>query len=283
MATAPDPADHNTRRQRQAKMLLAVALAAFGIWLSATFIPALIWAAIIGIAIDPLYARAEYRWPGGRKAVLPGIATLLIALLVLAPLALGVFQATREAHTLIAWWGEVRATGVAEPEWLKGLPMSAELSRWWQENLSTPEAAQQFHAIRGSSSKKSAPDKAKGGSQAFRDGLRFLKTGGVLAVTPDGPRGPVELMAEGAPLFGQSSGVPCFVLGLASDPCMSLNTWDRHRIPLPFSRTAAVWEKVEAPRGVAPAELAAAWGERLNAVTRRAEAIAAGADPGAPH
>jgi predicted PurR-regulated permease PerM len=150
MATAPDPADHRTLRQRQAKMLLAVALAGFGIWLSATFIPALIWAAIIGIAIDPLYTRAESRWPGGRKAVLPGIATLLIALLVLAPLALGVFQATREAHTLIAWWGEVRATGVAEPEWLKSLPMSNELSRWWQENLSTPEAAQQFHAIRTS-------------------------------------------------------------------------------------------------------------------------------------
>lgn len=135
-----------------------------------------------------------------------------------------------------------------------------------------------FHAIRGSSSKKSAPDKAKGGGQAFRDGVRWLKEGGVLAVTPDGPRGPAEVMAEGAPMFAQVSGAPCFLLGLAVSDCIALNTWDRHQIPLPFTRAVAIWEKVDAPRGVPAAELTALWGPALSAVTRRAEAIARGAD-----
>jgi predicted PurR-regulated permease PerM len=150
MDSAAEPNDPRAHRQRQTKLLLAVSLALFGIWLSATFLPALIWAAIIGIAIDPLYTRAECRWPAGRKAALPGIATLLIALLVLAPLALGIIQATREAHVLLEWWSDVRANGVPEPALLQQLPMANEISRWWQHNLGTPEAAQQFHALRSS-------------------------------------------------------------------------------------------------------------------------------------
>ena len=142
---------NTVRAHRLAKLVLAILLAVFGLWISATYIPSLLWAAVIAIAIDPLYKRAEIHWPNRRGAVLPSIATLLIALLVLAPLTFGVFQATREAHTVIAWWGEVRSNGVPEPAWLKTMPMANELSRWWQENLSTPEAAQQFHAIRASS------------------------------------------------------------------------------------------------------------------------------------
>jgi predicted PurR-regulated permease PerM len=148
MSSPSDPNDVRARRQRHAKLGLTVLLALFGLWLSATFLPALIWAAIIGIAIDPVYKRAECRWPAGRKLILPGTATFLISLLVLAPLALGIMEATRETHVLLQWWAEVRANGVPEPEILKHLPMAAELSRWWQSNLATPEAAQQFHAFR---------------------------------------------------------------------------------------------------------------------------------------
>ena len=46
MDSAAEPNDPRTHRQRQTKLLLAVSLALFGIWLSATFLPALIWAAI---------------------------------------------------------------------------------------------------------------------------------------------------------------------------------------------------------------------------------------------
>jgi predicted PurR-regulated permease PerM len=129
----------DARAHRIAKASLGVFLALFGVWISASFIPALIWAAVIAIAIDPLYARAELRWPGGRRAWLPTIATILIALLVLAPLTVAVVEAAREARTVIAWLADARANGLAQPEWVQHMPFAGEISSWWQNNLATPE------------------------------------------------------------------------------------------------------------------------------------------------
>ena len=112
----------DTRAHSIAKASLGVLLAVFGIWISATFIPSLIWAVVIAVAIDPLYARAEARWPAGRRAWLPLIATVLIALLVLAPLTIGVIEAAREARTVIAWLADARANGLAQPDWVQHMP-----------------------------------------------------------------------------------------------------------------------------------------------------------------
>ena len=138
------------RTQRIAVVALAILLGAFGLWISATFIPSLIWAAIIGIAIDPLYRRCENDWPAGRQLWLPLITTLLIALLILGPLTLAVFEAAREAHGLMDWFGDIRHNGMPEPLWLQQLPFATELSTWWQTNLATPEGtAQQLHRFNG--------------------------------------------------------------------------------------------------------------------------------------
>jgi predicted PurR-regulated permease PerM len=141
----------NTRAHGIAKASLGVLLALFGIWISATFIPSLIWAVVIAVAIDPLYARAEARWPGGRRAWLPLIATVLIALLVLAPLTIGVIEAAREARTVIAWLADARANGLAQPDWVQHMPFANEISGWWQNNLATPEGtALQLDRVKGS-------------------------------------------------------------------------------------------------------------------------------------
>ena len=130
-----------------------------------------------------------------------------------------------------------------------------------------------FPAIRGSSSKKSAPDKAKGGAEAFRQGLRWLRTGGALALTPDGPRGPVESMAEGAIMLARASGAPVLLVGLASAPALTVDTWDRGKVPLPFGRGAIVWaDPIRATRNADTATLRAEWAARLSEVTRQAEA-----------
>jgi lysophospholipid acyltransferase (LPLAT)-like uncharacterized protein len=47
-------------------------------------------------------------------------------------------------------------------------------------------------AIRGSSLKKTDTAKNKGGEQAFRDMVKWVKDGGAMAITPDGPRGPAR-------------------------------------------------------------------------------------------
>ena len=132
-------------------------------------------------------------------------------------------------------------------------------------------------AIRGSSGKRSDPAKAKGGAAAFREILKWVNGGGTTAITPDGPRGPREQMAEGTPMLAAVSGAPVLLLGLACRPCLRLKTWDRMVIPLPFGRGAILWEepftigKGDVAEGAAP--LQRAWAERLTAVTGRAEAL----------
>lgn len=131
-----------------------------------------------------------------------------------------------------------------------------------------------FPAIRGSSSKKSALDKAKGGSTAFRDVLRWIHGGGAAALTPDGPRGPVEEMAEGAVMLARLSGAPVLLVGLASAPGLTLDTWDRARVPLPFGRGAIVYEgPLQVGRDADLDAVRAEWTQRLSAATRRAEAM----------
>ena len=130
-----------------------------------------------------------------------------------------------------------------------------------------------FPAIRGSSQKKDSPEKAKGGSQALRDALKWLRSGGAVAVTPDGPRGPAREMGEGLAVMARMSGAPVMLLGLACRPAIRLNSWDQAVLPLPFARGAMVWDRVEIARDQDPASVVAEWTARLTAVEARAEAL----------
>lgn len=126
-----------------------------------------------------------------------------------------------------------------------------------------------FPAIRGGGGKASA----KGGASAFREALRWLKGGGGVAVTPDGPRGPAGGMTEGPPLLARASGAPVLLVGLACRPCLRLAAWDRHVVPLPFGRGLIVWDgPLAAARDASPEALRDDWRARLQAVTDRAEA-----------
>lgn len=129
-------------------------------------------------------------------------------------------------------------------------------------------------SIRGSSLKKTDTAKNKGGEQAFRDMVKWVRDGGAMAITPDGPRGPVEVLQKGAVALARVSGAPVLFVGVAMQPCIRLGTWDRTIIPLPFARAAMVWDgPVVAGRDDDPDALAALWGQRLSAVSRRAEQL----------
>jgi lysophospholipid acyltransferase (LPLAT)-like uncharacterized protein len=136
-----------------------------------------------------------------------------------------------------------------------------------------------FPAIRGSSAKKSDPAKAKGGAAAFRDVLKWLRAGGGVAITPDGPRGPAETMTEAPAMLAGISGAPALLVGLACRPCLRLNSWDRAVVPLPFGRGAIVWDGPVRVDGRASATalepMTREWAQRLTAVTERAEAALA--------
>jgi lysophospholipid acyltransferase (LPLAT)-like uncharacterized protein len=137
-----------------------------------------------------------------------------------------------------------------------------------------------FPSIRGSAAKK-GKDADKGGSAVFRQALRFLRDGGCIAITPDGPRGPNQVMPEGTVIMAQAGKVPILLFGLAATPAIQFKSWDSARIPLPFGRGCVVFDgPLHAPAETDPATREATradWQARLIAAQLRAEAILAGA------
>ena len=107
-----------------------------------------------------------------------------------------------------------------------------------------------------------------------------MRGGEIVAITPDGPRGPVEEMPVGPVILARTARVPMFLIGYACRPAIRPGTWDRMMVPLPFGRGAMV---IEGPLDIGEArsedELEAVrkdWEARLIAVQRRAEAIVVG-------
>jgi len=90
-----------------------------------------------------------------------------------------------------------------------------------------------YTAVRGSSS--------KGGKEATREMVDYLKAGKRCAITPDGPRGPRREMKKGTVEIARLTGAPVVPFGFAAEHCWRLKSWDRFIIPKPFSRAVFVY------------------------------------------
>jgi lysophospholipid acyltransferase (LPLAT)-like uncharacterized protein len=131
-------------------------------------------------------------------------------------------------------------------------------------------------AIRGSSTKRDHRGrlKEKGGAEAFRELLRWVKAGNCVAITPDGPRGPARQMAEGPILIARMTKAPVLMMGLAARPAIRMNTWDNGLIPLPFAHVAIVWGDPVIEQEDTP-QARDRWAQRLTELEDRAEALVA--------
>ena len=134
------------RRQQAARILLGVALLALGLYTLSSFLRALAWAAVLAIAVAPLYVRALRRMgPGQHKVLMPSLFTLGAVLLVLIPVTLGGVQASKEARQIVTMANAVREEGMAVPDWLQGLPWAGpRATAWWEANLARPEDAKRL-------------------------------------------------------------------------------------------------------------------------------------------
>jgi lysophospholipid acyltransferase (LPLAT)-like uncharacterized protein len=184
-------------------------------------------------------------------------------------------------------------TGAIALFWHGRIPLClATAPQWWRKRtrcLISPSADGEFiaralamsgfPAIRVSSAKKGDAAKARAAVAAIREATAWVKDGGALVVTPDGPRGPNEVIAEGSLQIARRSGQPVFLMGIAAHPAAQMrSTWDKVMWAAPFGRGVVVWE---GPLHVPPdadaaqiARLVADWSARLSAATRRAEALA---------
>lgn len=203
-------------------------------------------------------------------------------------------QTVRWRHENLACFDPVLAgeSGAIGLMWHGRIPLSLSVApQWWRKRgkvLVSPSADGEFIAralamnslgsIRASSAKKGDSAKARQAVAAIREAVAWVSDGNGLVITPDGPRGPNELIAPGALQIARRSGQPVFLMGIAAAPAAQWRkSWDKAMFALPFGSGVVVWE---GPLYV-PADaddslisrLIADWSAKLSAATRRAEAL----------
>ena len=113
-----------------------------------------------------------------------------------------------------------------------------------------------FQLIRGSSSR---------GKEVVRRNIGVaLVNRGVVAVTPDGPRGPQHRFKYGTLRLAAQHHAPVLFAEISYDNARSLKSWDRFEIPMPFSHVKVTLHLVTVPEF--PSEEAfRAWADQLSA------------------
>jgi len=76
----------------------------------------------------------------------------------------------------------------------------------------------------------------RGGETATLQCRSQLGKGGIVAIAPDGPRGPLMHAAAGAVQLAALTGVPILPSSVATRRRRVLGSWDRFLLPMPFGR-----------------------------------------------
>ena len=107
-----------------------------------------------------------------------------------------------------------------------------------------------YSAARGSS--------GASGARALAACIKLLRNGGVVGVTPDGPRGPSGVLQPGVITMAKKSGRPIVPTGASSRPRITTRSWDRFTVPLPFAKSLLLFgEPIYVPEGADEAEVQA--------------------------
>ena len=92
-----------------------------------------------------------------------------------------------------------------------------------------------FKTVRGSSS--------RGGTRALADLTRHVKAGSHAAIGVDGPRGPRHHVKAGVILLAKLTGGSIIPSAASLSRYWQINSWDRYRIPKPWSRALVVFDE----------------------------------------
>ncbi|MEX2282381.1 MAG: lysophospholipid acyltransferase family protein [Gemmatimonadota bacterium] len=105
-----------------------------------------------------------------------------------------------------------------------------------------------YESVRGSSS--------RGGSEALRELVKHCRDGRSLAITPDGPRGPMQQLKSGVLAAAQLSGAPIIPASSSATRGWWPGKWDRFLIPKPFAKVRVQYgAPVMVPRNAGEAQL----------------------------
>ena len=125
-----------------ARTAVAVALVGAALWVAREFLPALLWAAMLAIALWPLYEKAAQRVWGGPSGASAFLFTMAVAIVVFLPVVLVTYELAAQSDVLSAWIAQSQKSGIPVPDWVTHLPVVADpIAQWWQGHLARPEFA----------------------------------------------------------------------------------------------------------------------------------------------
>ena len=124
-----------------------------------------------------------------------------------------------------------------------------------------------YRSVRGST--------RRGGEVGLLGIVRALQGGAIVALTPDGPRGPAGRVQPGAVAAAQQAAVPIVAAGGRPSSAWYLGSWDRMCIPRPF---AAIDVEYSTPISIGPGKEGLRQG--IAAVQRALHAVTGTTDAG---
>ncbi|MBM3162455.1 MAG: DUF374 domain-containing protein [Chlorobi bacterium] len=114
-----------------------------------------------------------------------------------------------------------------------------------------------FSLIRGSSS--------KGSLNVREETAETLSGGDIVAITPDGPRGPRHEFKYGTVRLASQCRTPLLFADIRYQRAWQLKSWDRFEIPWPFSRASIILHHISVPEFRSEEELRD-WSGKLTAM-----------------
>ncbi|MSN95640.1 lysophospholipid acyltransferase family protein [Campylobacter sp. FMV-PI01] len=134
---------------------------------------------------------------------------------------------------VVFWHGRLAMMSFAYRHWwlkkFKGKKQGKVIISDHKDGEIIAQVIEKFHikAIRGSSS--------KGAIKALINSFKEIKNGIDVIITPDGPRGPIYSVADGAVIIAQKMELEIYALNYEASKFWKFKSWDEMILPKPFS------------------------------------------------
>ncbi len=161
--------------------------------------------------------------------VVPIIGSFLIRLLYLTNKKKFVAPETLPEKNFImaCWHGELLMIPYAYTKYRKTPNVKLMISDHFDGSLIAYTLSKfGFGTVRGSSTRNAA--------KALIASIRELRAGSDLGITPDGPKGPRHVVADGIVVMAQKASVNIVLVEIKPSAYWQLNSWDKFIIPKPF-------------------------------------------------
>jgi len=170
------------------------------------------------------------------------------------PVAMEAFFNSEDKHLACIWHGRFTlvhklwkfGAGAKPAKFLISRSREGGLVAWVSRTVGA-------EVVRGSAAKRG---QQKGGLEALREMARHLDGGGVMGMTPDGPRGPRMRAKRGPVQLAKIAGASLVPITWATSNRFVFDSWDKFILPLPFGRGALIWgEAIPVPEDADAAQM----------------------------